>query len=103
MILVIFISIHFFIICDVFFGAHMRRTRLYPLNPGVTHRVYNRGGTVPLQDPLCCIWIFEGGTISVHESLFGLKDRSDHRSELSRRGTISPHKPLYRFAADHIV
>jgi hypothetical protein len=20
-----------------FFGAHMRRTRLYPLNPGVTH------------------------------------------------------------------
>jgi hypothetical protein len=26
-----------------FFSAHMRRTRLYPLNPGVTQRVYSRG------------------------------------------------------------
>jgi hypothetical protein len=35
---VTFISIHSVIICVVFFGAYMRRTRLYPLNPGVTSR-----------------------------------------------------------------
>jgi hypothetical protein len=34
-----FISIHSVIICVVFFGAYMRRTRLYPLNPGVTEAV----------------------------------------------------------------
>jgi hypothetical protein len=34
--IVTFISIHSVIICVVFFGAYMRRTRLYPLNPGVT-------------------------------------------------------------------
>jgi hypothetical protein len=33
---VTFISIHSVIICVVFFGAYMRYTRLYPLNPGVT-------------------------------------------------------------------
>jgi hypothetical protein len=33
---VTFISIHSVIICVVFFGAYMRCTRLYPLNPGVT-------------------------------------------------------------------
>jgi hydrogenase-4 membrane subunit HyfE len=33
---VTFISIHLVIICVVF-CAHMRRTRVYPLNPGVTH------------------------------------------------------------------
>jgi hypothetical protein len=37
--IVTFISIHFVIICDVFFGAHMICTRLYPLNPGVTEVV----------------------------------------------------------------
>jgi hypothetical protein len=31
-----FISIHFIIICVVFFGVYMRCTRLCPLNPGVT-------------------------------------------------------------------
>jgi hypothetical protein len=35
MIFVTFISIHFVIICVVLLWAHMRRTRLYPLNPGV--------------------------------------------------------------------
>jgi hypothetical protein len=34
--IVTFISIHSIIICVVFFGAHMRCTRLYPLKPGVT-------------------------------------------------------------------
>jgi hypothetical protein len=34
--IVTFISIHSVIICVVFFGAYMRCTRLYPLNPGVT-------------------------------------------------------------------
>jgi hypothetical protein len=34
-----FISIHFVIICDVLPCAHMRRTRLYPLNMGVTEVV----------------------------------------------------------------
>jgi hypothetical protein len=34
-----FISIHSVIICVVFFGAYMRCTRLYPLNPGVTEVV----------------------------------------------------------------
>jgi hypothetical protein len=34
--IVTFISIHSVIICVVFFGAYMRRTRLYPFNPGVT-------------------------------------------------------------------
>jgi hypothetical protein len=34
--IVTFISIHFVIICVVFFGAYMRCTRLCPLNPGVT-------------------------------------------------------------------
>jgi hypothetical protein len=34
--IVIFISIHSVIICVVFFGAYMRCTRIYPLNPGVT-------------------------------------------------------------------
>jgi hypothetical protein len=32
-----FISIHSVIIYVVFFGAYMRCTRLYPLNPGVTN------------------------------------------------------------------
>jgi hypothetical protein len=36
MILVTFISIHFIIICDVLFCAHMRCTRFYLLNLGVT-------------------------------------------------------------------
>jgi hypothetical protein len=36
MIFVIFISIHLVIVCVVLFGAHMRRIRLYPLNPVVT-------------------------------------------------------------------
>jgi hypothetical protein len=34
--IVTFISIHSVIICVVFFGAYMRCTRLYSLNPGVT-------------------------------------------------------------------
>jgi hypothetical protein len=34
--IVTFISIHSVIICVVFFGAYMRCTRLWPLNPGVT-------------------------------------------------------------------
>jgi hypothetical protein len=34
--IVTFISIHSVIICVVFFGAYMRLTRFYPLNPGVT-------------------------------------------------------------------
>jgi hypothetical protein len=42
MIFVTFISIHFVSICDVFFGAHMRCTRLYPLNPGVTNLMNNQ-------------------------------------------------------------
>jgi hypothetical protein len=37
--IVTFISIHSVIICVVFFGAYMRHTRLYPLNPGVTEVV----------------------------------------------------------------
>jgi hypothetical protein len=37
--IVIFISIHYVIICVVFFGAYMRCTQLYPLNPGVTEVV----------------------------------------------------------------
>jgi hypothetical protein len=37
--IVTFISIHSVIICVVFFGAYMRCTRLYPLNPGVTEVV----------------------------------------------------------------
>jgi hypothetical protein len=37
MIFMTFISMHSVIICVLFFlGAHMRCTRLYPLNPGVT-------------------------------------------------------------------
>jgi hypothetical protein len=32
---VTFVSIHSVIICVVFFGAYMRCTRLYPLNPGL--------------------------------------------------------------------
>jgi hypothetical protein len=35
--IVTFISIHSVIICVVFFGAYIRCTRLYPLNPSVTH------------------------------------------------------------------
>jgi hypothetical protein len=35
-VIVTFISIHFVIICVVFFGTYMRCTRLCPLNPGVT-------------------------------------------------------------------
>jgi hypothetical protein len=35
-VIVTFISIHYVIICVVFFGAYMRCTRLCPLNPGVT-------------------------------------------------------------------
>jgi hypothetical protein len=38
-VIVTFISIHSFIIYVVFFGACMRCTRLYPLNPGVTEVV----------------------------------------------------------------
>jgi hypothetical protein len=38
-VIVTFISIHFVIICVVFFGAYMRCTRLCPLNPGVTEVV----------------------------------------------------------------
>jgi hypothetical protein len=34
--IVTFISIHYVIICVVFFGAYMRCTRLCPLKPGVT-------------------------------------------------------------------
>jgi hypothetical protein len=34
--IVTFISIHSIIICVVFFGAYMRCTWLYRLNPGVT-------------------------------------------------------------------
>jgi hypothetical protein len=34
--IVTFISIHFIIICVVFFGAYMRCTRLCPLKPSVT-------------------------------------------------------------------
>jgi hypothetical protein len=34
--IVTLISIHSVIICVVFFGAYMRCTRRYPLNPGVT-------------------------------------------------------------------
>jgi hypothetical protein len=34
--IVTFISIHSIIIYVVFFGAYMRCTQLYPLNPGVT-------------------------------------------------------------------
>jgi hypothetical protein len=37
--IVTFISVHSVIICVVFFGAYMRCTRLYPLNPGVTEVV----------------------------------------------------------------
>jgi hypothetical protein len=37
--IVTFISIHSVIICVVFFSAYMRRTQLYPLNPGVTEVV----------------------------------------------------------------
>jgi hypothetical protein len=33
---VTFISIHLVIVCVIFFDAHMRRTRVYPFNPGVT-------------------------------------------------------------------
>jgi hypothetical protein len=40
------ISIHLVIICVVFFGAHMRRNRLYPLNPGVTEVVSEKKLTV---------------------------------------------------------
>jgi hypothetical protein len=36
--IVTFISIHYVIICVVFFGTYMRCTRLYPLNPGVTEK-----------------------------------------------------------------
>jgi hypothetical protein len=36
--IVTFISIPSVIICVVFFGAYMRCTWLYPLNPGVTHQ-----------------------------------------------------------------
>jgi hypothetical protein len=46
---VIFISIHLVIICVVLLGAHMRRTRLYPLNLGVTldgiHDLWVKGAT----------------------------------------------------------
>jgi hypothetical protein len=38
-VIVTFISIHYVIICVVFFGAYMRCTRLCPLNPGVTEVV----------------------------------------------------------------
>jgi hypothetical protein len=37
--IVTFISIHSVIICVFFFDAYMRRTRLYPLNSGVTEVV----------------------------------------------------------------
>jgi uncharacterized membrane protein YccF (DUF307 family) len=37
--IVTLISVHYVIICIVFFGAYMRCTRLYPLNPGVTEVV----------------------------------------------------------------
>ena len=37
--IVTFISIHSIIICVVLFGAYMRCTQLYPLNPGVTEVV----------------------------------------------------------------
>jgi hypothetical protein len=37
--IVTFISIHYVIICVVFFSAYMRCTRLYPLNPSVTEVV----------------------------------------------------------------
>jgi hypothetical protein len=37
---VTFISIYSVIIYVVFFGAHMRRTRICPLNPGVTRSEY---------------------------------------------------------------
>jgi hypothetical protein len=36
---VTFISIHLALYVLFFFGAHMRRTQLYPLNPGVTEVV----------------------------------------------------------------
>jgi hypothetical protein len=35
--IVTFICIHLVIIVLFFFDTHMTRTRLYPLNPGVTH------------------------------------------------------------------
>jgi hypothetical protein len=44
--IVTFISIHRVIICVVFFGAYMRCTRLYPLNPGVTEVVLEEMLTV---------------------------------------------------------
>jgi hypothetical protein len=40
--IVTFISIHYVIICVVFFGAYMRCTRLCPLNPGVTQTPWSQ-------------------------------------------------------------
>jgi hypothetical protein len=47
--IVTFISIYSVIICVVFFGAYMRRTRLYPLNPGVTVIEFFLHGQHPVQ------------------------------------------------------
>jgi hypothetical protein len=42
----IFIYMHYVIICVVFSGAYMRRTRLCSLNPGVTEVVLEKMLTV---------------------------------------------------------
>jgi hypothetical protein len=64
--IVTFISIHSVIICVVFFGAYMRCTWLYPLNPGVIEvvseemltvgRNLDRNGQNPY--PLTLLWFF---------------------------------------------